>query len=54
MLSQIVYDHAARTCAAIGSFIKYLPAYEQVQRKKGNPELLNSEPVNAYFYFYEE
>ena len=30
-----VYDHAARTRAAIGGFIKYLVSYEQ---KKSNPE----------------
>ena len=35
---QNVYDHAGRTRAAIRGFIKYLLAYDQNQRKKGNPE----------------
>ena len=35
---QDVYDHAGRTRATIRGFIKYLIAYEQGQRKKGNPE----------------
>lgn len=35
---QDVYDHAGRTRAAIRGFVKYLLAYEQGQRKKGNPE----------------
>jgi four helix bundle protein len=35
---QEVYDHAARTRAAIRGFIKYLLAYEQDHRKKDNPE----------------
>jgi len=35
---QDVYDHAGRTLSAIRGFIKYLLAYRQVQRKKGNPE----------------
>ena len=35
---QDVYDHAGRTRAAIRGFIKHLIAYEQGQRKKGNPE----------------
>ena len=35
---QDVYDHAGRTRSAIRGFIKYLFAYEQGQRKKGNPE----------------
>ena len=35
---QDVYDHAARTRAAIRGFIKYLLAYERSQGKKGNPE----------------
>ncbi len=35
---QDVYDHAGRTRSAIRGFIKYLSAYEQGQRKKGNPE----------------
>lgn len=35
---QDVYNRAARTRAAIRGFIKYLMAYEQGQRKKGNPE----------------
>jgi four helix bundle protein len=35
---QDVYDHAARTRAAIRGFIKYLLAYEQDHRKKDNPE----------------
>ena len=35
---QDVYDHAGRTRAAIRGFIKYLRAYEQDRRKKGNPE----------------
>jgi four helix bundle protein len=34
---QEVYDHAARTRAAIRGFIKYLLAYEQDHRKKDNP-----------------
>jgi four helix bundle protein len=33
-----VYDNAGRTRAAIRGFIKYLIAYEQGKRKKGNPE----------------
>jgi four helix bundle protein len=33
---QEVYDHAARTRAAIRGFIKYLLAYEQDHRKKDN------------------
>jgi len=37
---QDVYDHAGRTRAAIRGFIKYLLSYEQVQRKKSNPERL--------------
>jgi four helix bundle protein len=37
-----VYDHAGRTRAAIRGFIKYLLAYEQSQRKKGNPTQQNS------------
>jgi len=41
---QDVYDHAGRTRAAIGGFIKYLLVSKQAQRKKGNPEPLNSEP----------
>lgn len=32
-----VYDHAGRTRSAIRGFIKYLLAYNQGQRKKGNP-----------------
>ena len=35
---QDMYDHAGRTRATIRGFIKYLLAYEQDQRKKGNPE----------------
>jgi len=35
---QDVYDHAGRTRAAIRGFTKYLLAYEQDQRKKGNSE----------------
>jgi len=35
---QDAYDHAGRTRAAIRGFIKYLLAYKQDQRKKGNPE----------------
>jgi len=35
---QDVYGHAGRTRTAIRGFIKYLLAYEQDQRKKGNPE----------------
>ncbi|MEE8431279.1 MAG: four helix bundle protein [Candidatus Desulfatibia sp.] len=35
---QDVYDHAGRTRATIRGFIKYLLAYEQDQRKEGNPE----------------
>jgi hypothetical protein len=35
---QDVYDHAGRTRATIRGFIKYLLAYDQSQRKKGNPE----------------
>jgi len=38
---QDVYDHAARTRAAIRGFIKYLVSY---QPKKSNPEPLNLEP----------
>ena len=37
---QDVYDHAGRTRATIRGFIKYLLAYEQGQRKKGNPTRL--------------
>ena len=32
-----VYDHAARTRAAIRGFIKYLIAYEQSQGEKSQP-----------------
>ncbi len=35
---QDVYDHAGRTHTAIRGFINHLIAYEQGQRKKGNPE----------------
>jgi len=35
---QDVYDHAGRTRAAIRGFIKYLLAYDQGKRKKGNLE----------------
>jgi len=35
---QDVYDHAARTRAAIRGFIKYLVSYERDQRNKSNPE----------------
>ena len=35
---QDVYEHAGRTRAAIRGFIKYLLAYEQEQKRKGNPE----------------
>jgi four helix bundle protein len=35
---QDVYDHAARTRAAIRGFIKYLVSYVQNKRKKPNPE----------------
>jgi hypothetical protein len=35
---QDVYVHAGRTRATIRGFIKYLLAYEQGQRKKGNLE----------------
>ncbi len=35
---QDVYDRAGRTRAVIRGFIKYLIAYKQDQRKKGNPE----------------
>jgi four helix bundle protein len=35
---QDVYDHAGRTRAAIRGFTKFLIAYEQSQRKKGNSE----------------
>jgi four helix bundle protein len=35
---QDVYDHAARTRAAIRGFIKYLIAYEQDRRKRNNSE----------------
>jgi len=35
---QDVYDHAGRTRTAIRGFIKYSIAFEQGQRKKGNPE----------------
>ena len=35
---QDVYDHARRPRSATRSSIKYLIAYEQGQRKKGNPE----------------
>ena len=35
---QEVYDHAGRTRSAIQDFIKYLVAYDQSQRKKGNRE----------------
>ena len=35
---QDVYDHAGRTRAAIRGFIKYLIAYKQGLRMKGNPE----------------
>ena len=35
---QDVYDRAGRSRSAIRGFIKYLIAYEQGQRKKGNPE----------------
>ena len=35
---QDVYNHAGHTRAAIRGFIRYLIAYEQGQRKKGNPE----------------
>jgi len=35
---QDVYDHAARTRAAIRGFIKYLVSYDQNKRKKPNPE----------------
>jgi len=41
---QNVYDHAGRTCSAIRGFIKYLLAYEQGQRKKGNPEPRTQNP----------
>jgi len=42
-----VYDHAGRTRATIRGFIKYLMSYELYQQK-GNPEPMNSEPVNGY------
>jgi len=35
---QDVCDHAVRTCLATRGSIKHLKAYEQGQRKKGNPE----------------
>ncbi len=35
---QDVYDHAGRTRSTIRGFIKYLLAYNQGQRKKGNSE----------------
>ena len=35
---QDVYDHAKRPRSTIRGSIKYLIAYEQGQRKKGNPE----------------
>jgi len=35
---QDVYEHAGRTRGAIRGFIKYLLAYEQEQKRKGNPE----------------
>ena len=35
---QDVYDHAARTRAAIRGSIKYLVFYERDQRNKSNPE----------------
>jgi len=35
---QDVYDHAARTRAAIRGFIKYLLKYEQDHRRKDNLE----------------
>ena len=35
---QDLYDHAARTRAAIRGFIKYLVSYERNQRNKSNPE----------------
>jgi len=35
---QDVYEHAGRTRAAIRGFIKYLLAYEQKKKEKGNPE----------------
>ncbi len=39
--------------AATRGFIRYLPAYEQGQQKKGNPAsgpegTVNSEPMNGY------
>jgi len=43
---QDVNDHAGRTRAAIRGFIKYLLAYEQGMKRKGNPEPLNPEPLN--------
>jgi four helix bundle protein len=39
---QDVYDHAARTRAAIRGFIKYLIGYEKKQKT------LNLEPLNVY------
>ena len=42
-----VYDHAGRTRATIRGFIKYLLSYE-LHQQKGNPEPMNSEPVNGY------
>ena len=42
-----VYNHDRRTRATIRGFIKYLLSYEQHQQK-GNPEPMNSEPVNGY------
>jgi len=47
---QDVYAHAGRTRAAIRGFIKYLIAYTQDKRKKGNPEPLNAEPVSVLSY----
>jgi len=34
-----VYDHVARTRAAIHGFIKYLLSYEKDKQKKSNPNL---------------
>ncbi len=50
---QDVYDYAGCPRSAIRGFIRYLRAYEQDQRKKGNPAYgpegtVNSEPLNAY------